>query len=47
LRSIERLDLALLVDRENQRLIGRVEIETDDIGDLLVKIGIARLKPEF
>ena len=42
LRAVERLNLTLLIDRENERLVRRIEIEADDIGDLLGKIGIAR-----
>jgi hypothetical protein len=36
------LDLALLIDAQNQRSIGRVEIETDDIANLLDEQGIGR-----
>jgi hypothetical protein len=36
------LDLALLIDAQNQRSIGRVEIETDDIANLLEEQGIGR-----
>ena len=35
--AIQRLDLALLVDAENERALGRVEIEADDVADLLHK----------
>ena len=31
LGAIERLDLALLVDREDERLVGRIEIEADHV----------------
>jgi hypothetical protein len=31
LGSVERLDLAFLVDRDHHRLAGRVHVETDDI----------------
>ncbi len=31
LRAIERLDLALLIDQEYQRLVRRVEVEADDV----------------
>ena len=36
--AIERLELALLVDRQNQRVVGRVQIEAHDIGDFLGEI---------
>ena len=35
LRTVERLDLALFVDREHQRLVRRIEVEADDILHLL------------
>ncbi len=34
LSAIERLDLRLLIDRENQRVLGRIDIEADDILNL-------------
>ena len=34
LGSLERLGLALLVDAEHHRVVGRVEVESDDIADL-------------
>ena len=40
LRSIESLDLALLVDAEDHRVIGRIEIEPDDVSNLLDEEGI-------
>ena len=40
--AVERLDLALLVDRENQRLVRRIEIETDDIAHLLDEVLVIR-----
>ena len=39
LRAVERLDLALLVDREHEGVVRRVEIEPDDVLDLLGEIG--------
>ena len=42
--AVERLDLALLVDRENQRLVRRIEIETDDIAHLLDVLVIRQLE---
>ena len=41
LRAIQRLDLALLVDAQHQRLVGRVEVEDDHIGNLVGEFGIA------
>jgi len=34
LGAVERLDLALLTDRQNQRVFGRIDIETDNILNL-------------
>ncbi len=34
LRAVERLDLGLLVDREDDGAVGRVEVEPDDVADL-------------
>src|SRR6185437_1963291 len=42
LGAIERLDLALLVDGQHQRLVRRVEVETDDILHLLRECRVAR-----
>ena len=42
LRAVERLDLALLVDRQHHRVGRRIEVEADDIGHLLGKPWIAR-----
>ncbi|MDO8502757.1 MAG: hypothetical protein Q7S20_13020 [Gemmatimonadaceae bacterium] len=41
LTTLQRLNLALLVDREDKRFIGRIEIEPDDVADLfkLERIG--------
>src|SRR5580700_1098108 len=39
LRAIERLDLALLVDREHQPLVRRVEIKPDDVLYLRAELG--------
>ncbi len=36
--AVERLDLAFLVDTEDQGFIGRIEIQADDIGELLHKV---------
>src|SRR5438093_13575042 len=41
LGAIQCLDLTLLVDAQHQRLVGRVEIETDDVADFGSKLGVA------
>ncbi len=55
LRSVERLDLALLVHTQHHRLGGRIEVEPDDVADFLDKqrvggelegFGAVRLQPE-
>ena len=40
LGAVEGLDLALLIDAEHQRLVGRIEIKSHDVLDLFGKIGI-------
>ena len=35
LGSVERLDLALLIDREDDRMGGRIDIEADDVFEFL------------
>ena len=40
LRAVERLDLALLVDRDDHRVLGRVHVEADNVLDLLGELGI-------
>jgi len=42
LGAVERSDLALLVSGENEGFVRRIEIEADDVGDLVVEMGIAR-----
>ena len=42
LRAVERLDLALLIDAQDQHLVGRIEIERDHILDLGGKALAAR-----
>jgi hypothetical protein len=37
LGAVERLDLALLVNRKNQGFVRRIKIEADDVLDLLDK----------
>jgi hypothetical protein len=39
---IERLDLALLVDREDDRVGGRIDIEADDVPELFGKLRVVR-----
>jgi hypothetical protein len=39
LGAVEHLDLALFVDTEDKCPIGRVRVEADDIGDLLLSSG--------
>ena len=41
LGPVERLDLGLLVDREDDRPLGRREVEPNDIGDLGRELGVA------
>lgn len=43
-RAIERLDLALLVDAQHQRLVGRIEVEANHVGNL---VGEFRIAGEF
>ena len=40
LRAVERLDLTLLVDRDDHRALGRVHLEADNVFDLLGELGI-------
>jgi hypothetical protein len=40
LRAVERLDLALLVDRDDHHVLGRVHVEADDVLDLLGELRI-------
>src|SRR5208283_2032955 len=40
LGAVERLDLALLVDRKHQRLVRRVEVKPDNVLNLLTKLRI-------
>ena len=42
LGSVERLDLRLLVDAKHQGPVGRIEVETDDVADLLHEQRIGR-----
>ena len=42
LGAVERLDLALLVDRQHHGVRRRIDIEADDVGSLAAKLGIAR-----
>ena len=47
LRAFERLDVRLLVDRDDERTLRRVEIEPDDLGRLGGKLGIVALAPRL
>ena len=38
LSSVQSLDLAFLIAREDQRMLGRVEIQTDDVFELFLKL---------
>ena len=38
--TVQRLDLCLLVDREDNSLVGRIEVEADDVLDLLSELRI-------
>ena len=40
LGAIERLDLALLIDAQHDGALGRVEVQTDDVADLLHELRI-------
>ena len=42
LGTVERLDLAFLVDRENHRMGGRIDVEADDIRELLDEFRVRR-----
>ena len=42
LGAVERLDLALLVDRQHHRMGRRIDIEPDDVGQLGGELGVAR-----
>ena len=39
-RAVQRLDLALLVHAQHQRLLGRVQIQPDDVADLVDELRI-------
>ena len=42
LGAVERLDLALLINREDDGVGGRIDIETDDVPELLDKLRVLR-----
>ena len=42
LGAVERLDLALLVDREDDRMGGRIDVEADDVLELLGELRVVR-----
>ena len=41
LGAVERLDLALLIDREHDGMAGRIDVETDDVRDLGDELRVA------
>ena len=47
LRPLEGLDRRLLIDREDDRMVGRIEVEADDVGGLGGELGVARETPGF
>ena len=42
LSTIQRLDLTLLIDAQNNRMIGRVEIQANHIVKLFLELGVIR-----
>src|ERR1700737_2164795 len=42
LSAVERLDLALLVDREDDRMGGRIDVEADDVFEFLGELRVVR-----
>src|ERR1700730_13956513 len=42
LGAVERLDWALLINREDDGVGGRIDIETDDVAELLAKLRVLR-----
>ena len=42
LSAVERLDLALLIDREDDRMGGRIDVEADDVFEFLGELRIVR-----
>ena len=42
LRPIERLNLALLVHAQNERLLRRIQIQSDHVGHFFQELGVAR-----
>src|SRR5271156_4890913 len=42
LGAVECLDLALLVDRKNDRMGGRIDVEADDVFELIVELRVRR-----
>jgi hypothetical protein len=41
-RALQRLDLGLLIDTEDDRRFGRVEVEPDDVSDLVDELRVGR-----
>src|SRR5215831_2768019 len=42
LGAVQRLDLAFLIDRENDGVVGRIDVEADDLFELGRELGIIR-----
>src|ERR1700741_2842796 len=42
LGAVQRLDLAFLIDRENDGVVGRIDVEADDLFELSRKLRIIR-----
>ena len=45
--AFQRLNVRLLVDRDDERALGRIEIEPDDLGGLGGKLGVGADAPRF
>ncbi len=45
--AIQRLNLALLIHAEHQRLLRWIQIQADDVGQFLQKLGVARQLERF
>ena len=42
IQAVERLNLRLLVQREDRRMLGRIQIQADHVGGLAFEVGIVR-----
>ena len=47
LRPLQGLNRRLFIDREEDRMVGRIEVEADDVRSLGGKLGVARETPGF